>query len=165
MITDSMKAAVFAPSTGESWCALVTISHDDLDEPIRITDNPVSDFGGGVWGVTSNGEDFLFIPFELLRPTQDKERLPAARLSIDNVTREILAAIQDTSIASPPDVLVQMVMASAPDVIQQELEGLKIRSIRATAATVECDLTFERLDLEEFPGGTYNEADFPGLFD
>jgi hypothetical protein len=164
-ISDAMKEAIFAGSTGESWCALVTITHDDLPAPIRITDGPVDDFGDGLWGVTSNGDDFYFIPFELTLPTEDEERLPTVRLSIDNITREILSAIRDTSVTSAPDVVIQTVMASAPDDVQQELGGLKIRNVRANAKTVDLDLSFERLDLEEFPYGTYNEAEFPGLFD
>lgn len=163
-LTTEAIESVTASSTDTAWIGLAEITHEDLDDDILLANDAMDDLGGGLRGVTSNGEDYVFLPFDLVLPSDGSGRLGVTRIEMDNVSREIYAEIEALDVNSPPDVRVMTIISSAPDDIQQDIEGLKLREIVVTEATVQLECSGERFDNEEFPFGTYNRADFPGLF-
>lgn len=114
-----------------------------------------------VYGVTSNGNDFIFIPFELSLPTQD-DAAPRATLRIHDITREVMPLIRGLS--GTPAVTLQVVLASAPNTVELSFPGLIMRSISYDRDTIEGELTADDLASEPFPAHTFTPNWFPGLF-
>lgn len=160
-VTDTLKEEVFAQNTEEVFVTLLTLSHPDLSQPIRVCSDPAVDLVSGSRGTASRGEDFVFLPFELIPPGQSGDSLPTGRLRVDNVSREIVQAVR--LISSPADILIEVVMASAPDVVEAVIAGFQLRNIKADALTVEGELSTIRFDMEPFPRGSFTPSQFPGM--
>ncbi|HLS19389.1 MAG TPA: DUF1833 family protein [Paracoccaceae bacterium] len=132
---------------------LLTISHPDIDPPIRVVNNTVD--------ITSQGNLFMAFPFEAELPDSPEDAPPRARLRIDNVSREIGQTIR--LISSPATVSIQIVRQGDLDTIEAEFPGYRLSGVRYDALTVEGDLTREDLTREVYPFLTFSPAEFPGL--
>ena len=153
-VSAELKQAVYAQETTEAFIVLVTLSHPDLETPIRVNSSGQE--------VISNGDLFVAFPFEVILPDNVDDRPPRARLSIDNVSREIVLAIR--TISSAPFVTIQIVMASSPSTIEAEFPDFRLANITYDQLTVEGDLTLEEFIGEPYPARIFSPADFPGLF-
>ena len=146
--------AAFAQETAEVFLPLVTLDHADLAVPIRVVRNTED--------VTSRGKFFVAFPFDIILPDQVEDRLAVARLTIDNVSREIGQAIR--LVQSPLEVLVEIVRWSEPDVVEMSLPTLYLRNVTWDATTVSGELTVDDLSGEPYPVGRFVPSWFPGLF-
>ncbi|MFH1158915.1 MAG: DUF1833 family protein [Pseudomonadota bacterium] len=153
-VSAELKQAVYAQETTEAFIVLVTLSHPDLATPIRVNSSGQE--------VISNGDLFVAFPFEVILPDDVDDRPPRARLSIDNVSREIVLAIR--TISSAPFVTIQIVMASSPSTIEAAFPDFRLANITYDQLTVEGDLTLEEFIGEPYPARVFSPADFPGLF-
>lgn len=153
-LSDTMRGAMFAEETGDGLLALLTISHVDLAAPIRVVHNQVD--------ITSRGDTFTAFPFELVLPTNSPDSPPRARLTIDNVSREIGQAIR--TVSSAPTVLIEVVRISDNDAVELSFPALKLKNVRFDVAKVTGDLVSEDLQLEPYPAYAFSPAHFPGLF-
>lgn len=136
----------------EVWLALLTLSHPDLGEPVRVVSNTED--------IVSNGHTYTALPFVLELP-DDGPDPGVARLRIDNVTREIVTLVR--SIAAPPTVTIDLVLASQPDTIDTTITNLTLRDVRYNAAQVTGTLWFEDVATESV-AEIITPARFPGLF-
>lgn len=161
-VSDTLKEAVNAQQTGEAFIMLIEIDHDDLETPIRIASDGPDELENGANGVISNGQEYVFLPFEPILPNQDKDRLPIARIRIDNISREIIQAVR--TISGAPSFKIMVVLSSDPDTVEIELTGYKLRNVTADAMSVEGELVTEQFDIEPFPSGRFTPANFPSLF-
>lgn len=114
-----------------------------------------------VYGVTSRGQDFIFLPMEPVLPQSD-DTAPRARIVLRDITREALPLIR--SVSTAPGVLLELVLASAPDTVELSLGGLSMTVIGYSRDSIEVDLTTDNLAMEPFPKDTFVPANFPGLF-
>ena len=162
LVSDNARSNLYAQNTDEVYTTLLTIDHADLLEPIRVTQDPKEELSTGVRGIISRGDEFVALPFEFVMPNQDGNRSSRARLKIDNISREIVAAAR--AISSPASVMVEIVMSSTPDVVEATLDGFKLRDITYDSFTVEGDLTIELFEDEPFPAGRMTPSRFPGIF-
>lgn len=158
-----LERAVNASHTNEVFIILITITHSVLSDPIRVSSDPTQVLPvATVRGTISNGEEFIFIPFDFSFPNQEADTSPIARLKIDNISREISTAID--AINSPADITIQVVLASTPSTIELELPDFKLRRTGWDVFEVTGDITVEHYDNEPYPAGRFTTADFPGLF-
>lgn len=153
-VSTTFKQAVAAQETGEAFLVLLTISHADLAAPIRVSSDAVN--------TTSRGETYVAFPFDLALPDDNRSSAPRARLTIDNVDRQIVEAMR--LIQSPPTVLMEVVLASDPDTVEAEFPAFKLRSVEVDILTVRGDLTIELFEDEPYPAGSFVPSAFPGLF-
>ncbi len=153
-VSQTVKQAVNAPETGETFIILLTIDHADLSQPIRVSSDAVD--------TVSRGDTFVAFPFELSLPDDTEDRLPRARLRIDNIDREVVKAVR--SITSAPSVLIEIVLASDPETVEVSFPDFQMRDIGYDALTVEGSLTLEEIAGEPYPARIFSPADFPGLF-
>jgi hypothetical protein len=161
-VSDNFKRESFARESGDVHIVLVTIDHDDLSDPINVTQDPMQVLSTGVRGVVSNAVEYSAVPLEITLPVEDEDRMPMAQLKVDNIDRDILMAVR--AIGSPPDVTIKIVLASDPDVEEIVIDGFQIGKVTADAFTISGDLTTERLDLAPWPPGKFTPDKFPGLF-
>lgn len=148
------QAAVNAQETGEVFTTLVTIDHAALPVPLRATDDAVN--------VLSRGATFLAYPFELELPDDNADRPPEARIAIDNVDREIVAAIR--AVGSPPTVTIEVVLASDPDTVEASFDHFELTDARYDRLVVEGRLSLPALTLEPYPRKRFLPSAFPGAF-
>lgn len=153
-ISATSQAELLAQTSGEAFIALVTIDHADLAEPIRVCRDGVD--------TTSRGETYVAMPFELERPAEDDSGAGVARLSIQNVSQEITAAVR--AMTTPPSVTIEIVAASDPDTPELTLEGFTLREARWDALVVEGTLDLEDFLGEAWPKDSFTPGNFPGIF-
>ncbi len=153
-ISAAFKRDVYDPEAAEAFLVLLTIDHTDISPPIRVVNNTAN--------VTSRGDEFIAFPFDIELPRDDAEAPPRARLTIDNVTREIAQSIR--LITSAPTVLIEVIRASVPDTVEVSFPVFFLRDVKSDRLKVSGELVVEDLMTEPFPAGQFTPAHFPGLF-
>lgn len=160
----NFRQALFAQESAEVPVFLLTITHDELAEPIllstdpttRISDDPLQ------YATVSRGETYLFAGIELTIPDDQDKAPPAAKLSIANVDRGLIPLAR--SVSSPPQVRIEAVLASDPDTVEITWPAFDMSNVVYNATALQFDLTIDALVTEPFPALTFTPAHFPGLF-
>jgi hypothetical protein len=152
-LSSTAIASANAQQTDEVWLVLLTIAHPSLATPIRVVNNNES--------IVSRGQTYQWFPFEIELPGEDVDSPSRARLRIDNVDRTIVNTIR--SISTPPTVTLEVVLASAPNVVEVSFSGLSLREVDYDAMSVTGELVFESIFTEPVTL-TMTPARFPGLF-
>lgn len=132
---------------------LLEIDHADLVQPILVVNNKSN--------ITSNGDEYIAFPFEIILPDSKDDAQPRARLRIDNVSREIGEAIR--SISSPPSVTIKVIRQDTPDTIEMQFSNMQLSKVSYDALSVEGDIDFEDLTREPFPAWTFTPSYFGGI--
>ena len=164
-VSNTFKQAAFAQETDEVFVVLVTLDSDELAEPIRVCSDPfekLEELGEDIYGMISNGETFIFLPFDIQLPRDDKTGTVSAKMSIENTDRRIIEAAR--SVTKPVNVNIQCVLASDPDAIELEFNHFQLSNIKYDVMTVDGDLTLNYWGLEPFPSNRFTPSNFPGLF-
>lgn len=162
-LSSTATSAVFSQQTEEVFVTLLEISHADLSETLYVSSDPTTDFGGNVYGTTSNGQNYIFFPFEFRMQEQSDNLISKASLRIDNVTRDIILAIRSVQ-SEEPQVDIKVVLASAPDDIEFEIPSLKLNNITANAFIVAGELRPVVVQNEQYPYLNFNYSDFAGIY-
>jgi hypothetical protein len=170
MTTTSLnfREAAFASETDRVPIALITIEHDDLTGPMRISTDPTQEFPehstdeNKVYGTLSNGIQYLFFPVRLTLPDDTEDGPGEMKLEIDNVLRQYTADIR--SIFTPAICQVDIVMDNALDVVDASWPEFKMTNIEYNATIITATLRLETLDTEPYPAGKFMPSSFPGLF-
>ena len=153
-VSTSFIRSAFQPETDEVWLILLTLSHPDLSDDIRVVHNPET--------ITSRGLDYIGFAFDLILPSDTEDRAPVAELRIDNVSREIAQSVR--SISSAPTVTIEIIRAADPDTVELSLTGFTLQNVRWDALAVSGRLALDDISVEPYPAGSFTPASFPGLF-
>lgn len=150
----TFRQAINAQETPEAALILLTLDHADLTSPIRVTSDAVN--------TVSNGQTFIPCPFRITLPDDTEEHVTQARLTIDNVDREIVLALR--KINSPLSITIQVVLGSDPDTIEAEFDDFLLKDATYDALVVSGRLSIDHIMQEPIPGDVMDPACFPGLF-
>jgi len=150
----TFRDAVYSQRTSEAFIVLLTIEHDDLAAPIRLSSDGVD--------TTSNGETFIAYPFNITFPDDPEEGITMGKFEIDNVAQDYIAAIR--SISTSPTMQIDVVLASDPDTLEVSLSGFEMTNIEYTANVISFSLSVESFMNEPWPGDSFLPSTFPGLF-
>ena len=165
MISDNLRQVSYAQETDVAVIILLTLRTNDLPDAIRICSTPVekfADLGENVYGCTSNGQRYLFLPFNIVLPQDDKTGAVTAKLTIDNVNRQIVQYARETKSAINVDI--QVILSNDLDAVELEFKDFKLTNVSYDAFTVSGDLSVDYLGLEPFPCGRFTPSGFPGWF-
>lgn len=165
MISDNLRQVSYAQETDVAVIILLTLRTNDLPDAIRICSTPVekfADLGENVYGCTSNGQRYLFLPFNIVLPQDDKTGAVTAKLTIDNVNRQIVQYARETKSAINVDI--QVILSNDLDAVELEFKDFKLTNVSYDAFTVSGDLSVDYLGLEPFPCGRFTPSGFPELF-
>lgn len=154
-LSSAAKQAVFAQSAAEVFLLLVTITHATLPTPIRVV-NDMQD-------CVSRGNTFTALPFGFVLPGEREDQIPASRLWVDNVDREIVQAVRNATGAAP-QVLAEIVLASQPDTLEAAFDGFSLKNALYDHLTVSGDLSMEDVLNEAYPEGTFTPNLYKSLF-
>lgn len=151
--SDALRA-MFNQETDEVFLVLLTISHEDLVAPIRVTTDNVN--------TISRGETFVAYPFEMNLPDDDEAAPPTATITIDNVDREICNTLRRLS--SPASFVIETVRAADPDTVEAQWLDFIMRNIQGDASQITGELSLEDVASEPFPYIEFTPSRFRGLF-
>lgn len=164
----NFRQAAYAQETGRVIIALITLEHDGLSDPIRISSDPTQRLPAYttdedvVYGTVSRGNNYLFLPMRLSFPDDKEEGPGEMKIEIDNVHRTYVEAIR--SIATPPTVTVEVVVDNALDTVELQWPEFLLTNIEYDATMIKGTLRMETLESEPFPSGSFSPSYFPGLF-
>lgn len=163
MITNNFKEAAYSQETDLAVIILLTLKTSGGD--VRVCSTPIEkypDLGENIYGCTSNGERFLFFPFTLTLPQDDKTGAVSAKLTIENIDRQIVQYARQARGAIT--VNIQCVLSNNPDVIELEFNDFKLTNVSYNAFSLSGNISVDYLGLEPFPCGRFTPSGFPGLF-
>lgn len=169
-VSVGFRQAVYAPETGRFPIALITIDHDDLTTPIRISTDPTQRLTGEgytsdtevVYGTVSRGETFVFFPVRLKLPDDTDEGPGEMQIEIDNVHQQYTDTIRE--IQSPATFNVELVLDNTPDTVEAQWPEFELRHVQYNESTITGTLRMETFEKEPYPAGSFTPAQFPGLF-
>jgi len=153
-VSSTLKQAIFAQETDQTFLILLEIDHDDLGSPIRVVNNYSN--------VTSNGDTYTGYPFEIALLEDTGENIPEISLVIDNVDRQIVDAIRTCT--GPPTIALSVILADSPNTVEYGPVDLTVRSAQYDAMTVTATISPDNILNEPYPGDLYSPQNFPALF-
>lgn len=169
-LSQSAIRAMFASETSEALILLITITDPtDSQNPIRLADaytnriNSLTTDEEVIYGVTSNGHDYIFLPLQLTLPGEQEAGAGQCSLSLNFVTKEAIQLIRE-KLTSPVDVQIDLVLSGSPNTVEASFSGFKITNVTYNADQITFDLNMVSLSREPFPCFTFTPANFPGLF-
>ena len=164
------RLAQDAPDSDEIEVALFRIRHPEMAAPLLLsTDNterlqvdPEIYGTRSTWGgVNPVTDPYLWIIASAVLPGDAEDAPASAQIVLENLDSEIVEVIR--SVTTPPDIDIAVVLASSPDLIEEEHLGLQILACDVNAGEIVLTLSQENTDLEPFPPGRRTKLRFPGL--
>lgn len=146
---------------------LLTISHKDLDEPIRVSSDATVRLRETqdmvLYGTISNGVEYLYAGFEAALLNDEAGAIPQVQITIPNAHRSIIEAIE-TMGSGPVACDLQMVFADTPDIVEIHIWGLELGEITYDESSITGTLSRDMLFNEPFPSRSFTPAEWPFLF-
>ncbi len=160
----NFRKELFAQESGQVPIFLLMITHPSLADPIRLSTDPTERFSTDplMYRTQSRGMDFLYLGVEVTIPDEQDQSPPTSKLTISNITREIIPLAR--SVSTPPSVKMELVMSSDLDTVEMTVPAMNMTNLQYDANKLVFDLTIDALTTEPFPAGTFSPAYFPALF-
>lgn len=142
-------------TSGEAPVYLLEISHAQLAVPVRVV-NDTQD-------LVSNGDTYIALAFRVNLPDDVERALPRARLSVDNVGRELVQWLDASAGGKGSKVRIMQVMRDTPDVVEADYT-LDLLNVKQNAVEVSGELGYE--DTLNAPAilASYRPDNAPGIF-
>jgi len=146
---------LLATSADEPMLELLEITHADLSVPIRVVND--------VQNITVQSNEFIACPFTLSRPDDVDQQTPAAKVSVDNIGRELTQWLEYSNGGKGARCRIMAVLRSSPNVLEfdmtLDLSGLSINNY-----TVEGSLGFQNTLMLPAVAIRFDPVRSPGLF-
>lgn len=172
LVTLSPQAlkAMFSTETDEQLITLVTIQRPgDAQNPLRLADGYTNRLANlttdeeVVYGVTSRSQDYIFLPLEITLPSEEQAGVGRCSININYVTKEAIQLIR-TQLSSPTLVNLELILASAPNVVEASFPSFYITAITYNSQSISMQLDMIDFSREPFPCYNFTPNYFPGLF-
>lgn len=162
-VSDAFRQALYAQESDEVAVCLITVTHPELADPIRLSTDPTTMLSTDplLYGTKSRGDDYSFVPINVMIP-EEGEEAPVAALEIDNTDLGLITAIR--SVTQAASVKIEIVLASDPDTVEIEYPAMMVSHVDYDAQTIRFSLAIDSLATEPFPGTAYIPSMFPSLF-
>lgn len=135
-LSANYKSTLGKVSPEETPKVLLEISHEALETPVRVI-NDTDD-------ITSSGELYVACPFKCVMPDDFENQLPKAKLSVDNVGRDLMHWVETSGGGEGATVRFQQIMRSRPDAVEWEID-LNLYNVTANQMEVGADLGYDNL--------------------
>ena len=152
-ISTQNAPALNASSTDVAFFFLLTVS-DGVNPDIRLVNNNED--------VVSRGQTFMAYPFSLVLPDDDTTRAPTCKITVDNVDLRLIEMIR--ALPDAPTVKVELVTSAYPDLVEREIDYLKVRSVDYDALAIQFTLEIQNILARKFPEGSYDPIQVGDLF-
>jgi len=163
-LSPGFLAGLYSQESDEVVICLLTVTHDDLGTPIYLSSDPTERLSDDplVYGTTSRGNEYLYLPFEFTLPDDKSDSPPRVQLSMDNTDRSLVAILR--SISTPASIKVELVLASDLDTVEITMPALQLSDITMDEGRISATLVADALINEPHPAGQFTPGSFPGLF-
>ena len=142
-------------STVQPDVVLLTVTADNLAQPIKACDQP-----GGVW---SRGVFYSFASFTVvLGGASIDEPSKSARLEIDNMEASLSLAVR--TVTNRPQLLVEIVRLNDLDTVEQQFKGVRMDNSEIDDQKISFELSPRDFKREPACAPRYVIARTPGLF-
>lgn len=166
-VTTKLRQSVMEEVSPFVLVFLLTISHRDLTEPIRVSSDATVRLRETqetvVYGTISNGKEYLYAGFEAALLEDKASSIPQVQISIPNAHRSIIEAIESMG-SGPVACDLQLVYADTPDVVEIDVKGLELTQITYDETSITATISRDLLFNEPFPARTFTPAEWPFLF-
>lgn len=170
LVSLNARLSADAAQSEEIEVILIRITHEDIDEPVRLSTDPTARLSDdplrygtvSTWLNEAEEENSYFFAFISAQMPGDDEDTPAtAALTFDNVDAGLVDVVRSTITRATVDLAV--VMASTPDLVELEYLGLKIMEASWDAGSVSLTISSEPITNEPYPAGRMTRNSFPAL--
>ncbi len=141
--------------SGAAPVYLLEITHSALAQPVRVVNDNQD--------LVSNGNTYTAIAFRISLPDDLAGQIPRARLSIDNVGRELTQWLDASSGGRGAQVRLMQVMRDTPDVIEYDVT-LDLLNVRQTPLEISGELGFQNVLNLAASAISYRPDNTPALF-
>lgn len=153
--SSAFKSTLADVSAPEAPYILLQIDHPELATPVRVI-NDTQD-------LTSNGNVYVGVPFRCTLPDDFENQLPKARLSVDNVGRELMYWIETSGGGAGSTVTLSQVMRSRPNTIEWSIT-MNLYNVSCTMNEISGELGYENLFSKKAISLQYRPSNSPGIF-
>lgn len=167
MSPNALKA-VFSPDSDDDLIILLTV-YDPVNESTvvaRLADGYTKRISENdsevIYGVTSNGFDYTFLPMQISLPSEEEAQAPRCSITMYDVTRYLTPIIR--TITAPPRIKLELVLSKSPDVVEISFTDFYISSFTYNAESVTAELSMIDYEREPFPMHSFSPQYFPGMF-
>jgi hypothetical protein len=167
MSPNALKA-VFSPDSDDDLIILLTIYNPDDESEVlfRLADGYTKRISESadevVYGITSGGNDYTFLPMQISLPSEDEAQAPRCSIVMYDVTRYLTPVIR--SITAPPRIKLELVLSKSPDIIEVSFSDFYINNFTYNSDSVTADLAMIDYEREPFPMHSFTPRYFPGMF-
>lgn len=163
-VSSNFLASINAEGSDEVVICLLTVTHDDLAQPIYLSSDPTTRISDSppIYATVSRSREYLFLPFEFTLPDDKSDSPPRVQLTMDNTERSLVALLR--SISTPASIKLEIILASSPNAVEMELPALQLANVTIGEDQVTAELVADSLINEPFPAGQFTPGAFPGLF-
>lgn len=164
-VSANFRESAYAQETDVAIIVLLILTTDDNTEPVRVCNVPVEKFvedGYNVYGLRSRNKKYYFYPFDINLPQDDKTGAVTAKLTIDNVNRDIVKYVRESK--TGVNVTIQCVLSNNLNEVELEYKNFKLVNVSYNSLTVSGNISVDYLGDEPFPAGRFTPSGFPGLF-
>lgn len=132
---------------------LIKIYHDDMSEPLYLTDNNED--------LIYNGITYKKSYFKITLPEVTKDSMGNATITIGCVDQQLIRLVR--SLSTPPNI--KFVATYLEDGVYSELAGydMILSNVRWDAKTLTADLTLDLVLNYDFPSGSFTAFNCPGV--
>ena len=132
---------------------LIKIYHEDLAEPLYLTDNNED--------LIYNGQTYKKAYFNVTLPEVTKDSMGTATIEIGCVDQRLIEIVR--TLTTPPNI--KFVATYLEEGVFSNLAGydMIMSNIKWTAATMTADLTLDLVLNYEFPSGSFTAFNCPGI--
>lgn len=153
----SAAKAEFNALSGDAPLVCLEITHSALVTPVRVVNDTV-DLAPGPGGAT-----FTALGFRVTLPDDAEGRVPKARISIDNIGRELTQWLEAAAGGEGSEVRIMQVMRAAPTVVEWEIT-MELTNVNVDTWQVSGELGFDDLLGKPAVLLTYRPETTPGVF-
>jgi len=161
-----------AVGSKEVEVVLLHITHPETNQIIRLSTDPTDriSYSPLAYGTRSTWQDadpdddddaYLFILMSVLVPDDQEDSPPAAQLVLEAVDNRIADVLRSTT--ERATVNMALVLASTPDLVEQEWLNFKLVSAEGSADSVTLSISRDPVTAEPWPAGRMTRDRFPGL--
>lgn len=154
-LSANYKSTLGKVSPEETPKVLLQINHEALETPVRVI-NDTDD-------MTSNGDLYVACPFKCVMPDDFENQLPKAKLSVDNVGRDLMYWVETSGGGEGATVRFQQIMRSRPDSVEWEID-LNLYNVTANQMEVGADLGYDNLFSRPAILMQFRPDNSPGMF-
>jgi hypothetical protein len=161
----TMRSAANAAQSLVTPVVFVTITHADLDAPVRLSSDPTERLSSDPlrYGTRHLGDIYDFVLMSALLPDDKEGALPVVTLAFENVAANMASVAR--AVLTPATVDLKVVLASSPDSIEEQYLGLQAAHVVYDKGRITLDITRETIFTRRpWPAGRMTQARFPGLF-